>query len=240
MNNPPSRQRAAFTLLELLVVMGTIAILAMLLMPAFHRAREEARRIYCLSNLRQMVYAATLYDMDYGALPPSLERNFETGENRTWEDFLWELGTDHQIQQCPSFHGDAMWRGDRYTGYNYNASYIGGRVFRRGSEILPGSTRSARMADIRNPSRCALFGDGEYESGANKMMRSPFPGPLDSDASLALGGTQGFRHGGRTNVGFADGHAKTLSERYTQTAAFGEPAENCGFLSPDNSLYDME
>ena len=85
-----------------------------------------------------------------------------------------------------------------------------------------------------------MFGDGEFESGANKFMRSPYPGDLDDDASLALGGTQGFRHNGKSNVGFADGHGESLAVLYTDTAASGEPAEGCGFLSSDNSMYDLE
>ena len=96
------------------------------------------------------------------------------------------------------------------------------------------------MDEIRTPTQCALFGDGEYKSGANKFMRSPDPGDLDADGALAAAGTQGFRHGGKTNVGFVDGHVESLADMYTETASFGDPAENCGFLSPDNSLYDLD
>ncbi|MBN1558438.1 MAG: prepilin-type N-terminal cleavage/methylation domain-containing protein [Lentisphaerae bacterium] len=228
-----------FTLLELLIVMAIIAFLGALLTTAARRARQEAQRIQCLSNLRQMVLAAAAYEDDHGAFPPAYERDYSTGETKTWEWFLWEMGTQFQIQQCPSFHGAAMWDEDRYTGYNYNASYIGGRVFRRDGKMLYGSTPSACMADIRDPSQCALFGDGEYESGANKFMRSPEPGPLDTDAALTLAGTQGFRHGDRTNVGFADGHAESLKDRYVESGGSGEPAPGCGFISPDNRLYDL-
>lgn len=232
---------AAFTLMELIVVIAIIAILAGLLFPVVHRAKEEAKRIKCMSNLRQMVLAAHLYAFDHGdELPPAYIRDFSTGETITWESVLWEIGTQFQIQQCPSFRGDAMWEGDMYAGYNYNSSYIGGRILKNGDTILPGSTCSATLGDIKSPSRTALFGDGEYESGANKFMRSPYPGSLDADASLATAGTQGFRHRGRTNVGFADGHVESLRKFYTDTAAFGAPAKGCGFLSSDNSMYDLE
>lgn len=242
----PNRSRrgpaaaAGFTLIELLVVVAIIGILAGMLLSAVHNAREDARRIKCLGNLRQMVLAAMRYELDYGELPPAYVRDFGSSDVRTWESFLWEAGTQHRVQQCPSFHGEAMWEEDRYTGYNYNASYIGGTTLRRDGMTLPGSRRSAKLSDIKDPSQCALFGDGEYEGGANKFMRAPFPGPLDTDAATAAAGTQGFRHRGRTNVGFADGHAESLKERYTETASFGEPAPGCGFLSPDNRLYDLE
>lgn len=230
-----------FTLLELLAVMAILAILGALLLPAVTMAMNESKRIQCCSNLRQMVLAAQHYASNHdGELPPSYTKDFISGKTETWEWFLWNLGTDFQIQQCPSFRGESMWYGDRYTGYNYNSSYVGGRILTRGDTRLPASQPSARYSQITHPSQCALFGDGEYESGANKFMRSPFPGALDADASLALGGTQGFRHRRKTNVGFADGHVESRADRYTDTAAFGTPVEGCGFLSPDNSLYDLD
>lgn len=231
---------SGFSLIELLVVIAIITMLAALLAPALNAGIESARCTQCRCNLRQMVIAAQVYASEHdGELPPSYVKDFATGETKTWEWFLWELGTDFQIQQCPSFRGEAMWFGDKYTGYNYNSSYVGGRILKRGDTILPGTLPSARLSQIRQPAQCALFGDGEYESGANKFMRSPNPGDFDADASLALGGTQGFRHQGKTNVGFADGHVASLTKRYTETAAFGSPAEGCGFLSDDNSMYDL-
>lgn len=236
-----AERHAAFTLIELLVVIALIAVLAALSAAGIARGIEEARRIQCLNNLKQMVLAAHVYAAEHDqSLPPSYVRTFSrSGQTETWESFLWEMGADFQIQQCPSFRGEAQWGDDKYTGYNYNSSYVGGRLLRRGEASLPGSAKSATLPAIKTPSQCALFGDGEYEKGANKFMRSPYPGALDFDASLAVAGTQGFRHRGRTNVGFADGHAESLSTRYTDTAAEA-PAANCGFISPDNSLYDLD
>lgn len=63
------RQRAGFTLVELLVVVAIIAILAALLLPALMRAREAARRTQCISRIRQLATACHLYHDANRALP---------------------------------------------------------------------------------------------------------------------------------------------------------------------------
>jgi prepilin-type N-terminal cleavage/methylation domain-containing protein len=65
-----SRTRAAFTLIELLVVIAIIAILASILFPVFGRARENARRTSCSSNLKQMGIAIAMYREDYDGTNP--------------------------------------------------------------------------------------------------------------------------------------------------------------------------
>lgn len=167
---------------------------------------------------------------------------------------LWQGRTNARVHQCPSFDGPANWSDDPYTGYNYNTSYVGTFYKRKtrsraaDGTIVEGweiTVSPARTGDIRTPARCAVFGDGHYAGGANKFMRSPWGaehGARDTWFTVGRGaGAQGFRHLGRTNAGFADGHAAPLNERFTETYETEKVnlGPDDGFLSPDNRLYEL-
>src|SRR5947209_16578789 len=64
------RRQAGFTLIELLVVIAIIAILAAILFPVFAQAREKARQVTCLSNLRQVGMATQMYMQDHDETVP--------------------------------------------------------------------------------------------------------------------------------------------------------------------------
>lgn len=72
--SPRVRSAVAFTLIELLVVIGIIGILMGLLMPALSRAKGKALDTKCISNLRQLGIALTIYAEDYGGKLPFAER----------------------------------------------------------------------------------------------------------------------------------------------------------------------
>ncbi len=239
-----------FTLLELLVVIAIIALLAALLLSALARGKATSKRINCLSNLRQLAIAAQTYSDDAAGSYPVAYYN-ETRDGVThavaWDitttlgspasarlGLLWQGQGIHAVQQCPSYRGKGNWLIDPYTGYNYNTSYIGHGQ----NESVPAP---AKAADVRQPSGTAFFGDGQFVSGANKFMRAPWPNPGDQAFKGRYAGTQGFRHAANSNLAFGDGRAESVRTRFVANQdGAASVAPGTGFLSSDNSLYDLE
>jgi prepilin-type N-terminal cleavage/methylation domain-containing protein/prepilin-type processing-associated H-X9-DG protein len=245
-------RKKAFTLIELIVVISVIALLMAILMPALVVARQQGKSVVCLNNLRQMAMAAQLYTETFDGYYPIAQysqmtpgRNFfycwdftlisEPGNQTIVPGLLWQKQMIEEIQQCPLFRGASNTLMDPYTGYNYNTSYIGHGQ----GESIPTPTKAVM---VKRPYRCALFGDGQWADGANKFMRAPWPNPGDAAFSGRYAGTQGYRHLHKTNVAFCDGHSQSWKDCYKNTAPadVNNIAEGTGFLSADNSMYDLE
>jgi prepilin-type N-terminal cleavage/methylation domain-containing protein/prepilin-type processing-associated H-X9-DG protein len=117
MNRSGTRQSAAFTLIELLVVIAIIAILAAMLLPALRRAREQAKRAACVSNLRQISVAVAGYANDNNdVLCPSMPQTLiqdirrchtESGQpygfrGENWYYLIRDYLGSHLVFICPA------------------------------------------------------------------------------------------------------------------------------------------
>lgn len=146
----PKSIRNAFTLIELLVVIAIISILAAILFPVFARARENARRASCMSNLKQIGLGVMQYTQDYDEkLPPYAvcgPITLETGLASTnsacsspapgnyyhlWWHMMYVYVKNTQVFVCPS--SGATWNGGyfptspkgSYSPYGYNTNIYG-------------------------------------------------------------------------------------------------------------------
>lgn len=201
----PSARRA-FSLVELLVVIGIIAILLALLFPAFAKVREQSRRTKCLANLRSIGQALFVYaNVNRDRLPNGNPPN-------VWSDA-----------------SAADW-----VMVNFAEDLRGARVFRCPSDRNEDDPDEIKSA-IHNQSSSArisyefysLFFAPEYGPTLAKMKgRAPLAWDLDGGArDPALAGTGDENHGPRGgNVLFSDGHAEWKDVSEWEEESWPEPA----------------
>jgi prepilin-type N-terminal cleavage/methylation domain-containing protein len=107
---PAGNRRRGFTLVELLVVMGIIALLIALLLPAVQAARETANRTSCLNNMRQLALAFHTYSSSNNHLPFS-KRVESDGAARSWvPDLLPFLEQENIVSDVNYDLGQDWWR----------------------------------------------------------------------------------------------------------------------------------
>ncbi len=98
-----ARGRSGFTLIELLVVIAIIAILAAILFPVFARARENARKSTCQSNLKQIGTALRMYAQDYDEVNLRRRPSSTTTFNYFWYFMIEPYTKNTQLLRCPSY-----------------------------------------------------------------------------------------------------------------------------------------
>lgn len=189
-------KRSGFTLIELLVVIAIIAILAAILFPVFSRAREKARQVSCLSNIRQIMTAELMYVGDYDETLPFAASFSPTWQCWTYFELLEPYTKNTQIYMCPSDSVGAvdlrMIGAGRYS-YGPNTKWVANNT-RYVHGVPAMGYLSATLADIEYPAEMPLLADAG--------------GVAYSDLTSTV--EPAGRHNGGANVGYADGHAKWL------------------------------
>ncbi len=212
----------AFTLIELLVVIAIIAILAAILFPVFARARENARRSSCQSNLKQIGLGILQYTQDYDEKMPSYGPPVNVG----WAAAVQPYVKSTQLFQCPSeslapndnplacptSYGCSGYGETGYTDYFYN----GGLTFYNGT-----FSEGRSIAELQHPTTTIMNGDnGTYNAG-NIIPYYAGSGNSGYDCAGILGfqtggncgapalnRTAATRHLDGANYAFVDGHVK--------------------------------
>jgi len=163
-----------FTLIELLIVIAIIAILAAILFPAFARARENARRTSCQSNLKQIGLGLIQYIGDYDeVMIPGYSNNAGDNTDAKWPNLLYPYIKSEAVYDCPSIIGGGNKFGynkpdniplgaGRFQGsYAMNVAYFFGGPTRRPpcSSRHAASVFNVSLASIEEPSATVWVGD---------------------------------------------------------------------------------
>jgi len=160
------RRRAAFTLIEVLVVIAIIGILAVFVVPALSSAKRRALIANCQSNLRQIGMGVKMYLSDHDSFfPPVTQQDWSTrGSGWISESFyLQYVNNEYNVFRCPAQRADLLTIvGDRvrftnspshWTTYEYNNGM---------SWLTANSPKSATSRVIETPSICAYVWDYPY------------------------------------------------------------------------------
>ncbi len=257
LNSRPARTncRSAFTLIELLVVIAIIAILAAILFPVFGRARENARRSSCQSNLKQIGLGILQYVQDYDEkYPSSRTDNIRVGtyvnSQAPWQAVIQPYVKSVQLFKCPSNTGTT----------NLNNTYDGTPG---GTDTIPRSYASVGayggFEDANAPTTNdwggrTLMGPVGYNfSGVNRAtalseVQNSAQTIMVAEKNAATDTSQDpefwvfqdhfhfTNHLGTSNYLFADGHVKALRPLATITGTNMWNITNTA--APNNNLRD--
>lgn len=116
-------RRQGFTLVEMLVVIGIIAVLGAILFPVYSQARENGRKANCLSNLRQIGQAVRMYSEDSGGFLPIANSQPSVDGPPSIADVLSSYSRDSRIFRCPS-DKSGKWQSEG-TSYDYGFGLLG-------------------------------------------------------------------------------------------------------------------
>lgn len=238
-----TRFTRAFTLIELLVVIAIIAILAAILFPVFSRARENARRASCMSNLKQLELGFIQYTQDYDEkYPLTTYTNGSSTPGNTWGASVQPYLKSSQIFRCPSDSG-TQWNTPSLppdgtppysNSYRINAWMASTNIYGKiasisntANAIHLAETTDATVGDHFHPFFWGVGTSAGAEVTSGFMNGFTYDNAAHQTRELSL-----TRHFDGFNVAYADGHVKFV--KWSQKWKFNgaTPQENQGEFRP--------
>jgi prepilin-type N-terminal cleavage/methylation domain-containing protein/prepilin-type processing-associated H-X9-DG protein len=211
-------KRRAFTLIEILVVIAIIGILAAILFPVFARARENARRSSCQSNLKQLALGVHQYTQDYDERFPIglwVDSSSGTDDYQTALENVFPYFKNEQISICPSdsepLDVDLGLPGTTPASYTVNDWLF--------TPMALGAPAPPSLAEVRSPSRLPMNWDGKNVS----------TNPAAPDIQVAR------RHFEGADCAFVDGHVKWIKTRPELSDPDGPPEADIYWNAPPDS-----
>ena len=223
-NSAHKKIAKAFTLIELLVVIAIIAILAAILFPVFARARENARRSSCQSNLKQMGLGILQYTQDYDETMPK-GRSWVTATTYvSWQSAVQPYVKSTQLFKCPSNTSTgsitsagipvpqsyvAVGGNDNISSSSPEQGMItrwGGRVaFAHSTAGNPTAVPPTTLSQFETPATTIMVGEHESRAEPEYFV----------NGTVAANAFDFTNHLGTTNFLFADGHVKAMKPAAT-------------------------
>ncbi|BDI29010.1 hypothetical protein CCAX7_10610 [Capsulimonas corticalis] len=226
--NRIERSHQGFTLIELLVVIAIIAILAAILFPVFAKAREKARQISCVSNLKQINLAILQYVQDNDESYPYCVNYLPSGNYLQYEQVFYPYVKSQQVFACPDDSGTkppsfGAWPTAGFVD-PFHVSYLINSLI---SPPYWASYHPATLAQFNSPASTVYFCDGGATVAAdNTVSENSKVKPQGWFLQDPVADNEGCascahdpnnvdwagplpRHTGFVNTAFADGHVKS-------------------------------
>lgn len=227
------RTNRAYSLVEILTVLGIIAALLAIALPALVSAREKARTSACAAGLHNLGLALGMYLSDNdGYYPADMSHGVFYVEDRTakdWSDMLMPYVHSPEFPFCPSSrplpYSYKIQNLPKLSGFAYNANLVQHILTRQGAGQFVGV--GSFEGKLPAPAEVVIFFDarpGILSMRHPDMIPDPanfnkaaLPGFYVQWREMPLGGT---RHGGGANYLFADGHSRWLKPEQTKRENF--------------------